>query len=166
MARIQSTEPAAEEETAANEAPSESVAPAMADTDPVASEASLEESATSALGDMASGVTGGGESGGGASGGGGAALIALGSTAFNEGFCQKCHNAGGVGGDRAPDLTDTEWVQCDGTVEGIRAVIVSGVPEEKHSKAGYPFGMNGAARMNLSDATVDALAAYVHSLSQ
>ncbi len=97
---------------------------------------------------------------------GGAELIALGDAAFNDGFCQKCHNAGGIGGDRAPNLTDDEWVQCDGTIEGIRSVIISGVPEEKHSKPGYPFGMNGAAMMKLDDATVDALAAYVHSLSQ
>lgn len=95
-------------------------------------------------------------------------LIALGDIAFNTtpGFCAKCHNSGGVGGDRAPNLTDDEWVQCDGTVDGIRAVIISGVPVEKHSKPGYPFGMNNAAKMNLDDATVNALAAYVHSLSQ
>ena len=99
---------------------------------------------------------------------GGSELIALGNTAFNTtpGFCAKCHNAGGVGGERAPDLTDDEWVQCDGTVEGIKSVIISGVPKENHSKTGYQFGMNSAAKMNLDDATVDALAAYIHSLSQ
>ena len=93
-------------------------------------------------------------------------LIALGNTTFNTGFCHKCHQQGGVGGERAPNLTDDEWVQCDGTVEGIKSVIISGVPVEKHSKPGYPFGMNSAAKMNLDDATVDALAAYIHSLSQ
>ncbi len=95
-------------------------------------------------------------------------LIALGDIAFNTtpGFCAKCHNAGGVGGEKAPDLTDEEWVQCDGTVEGIRTVIISGVPKDKHSKPGYKFGMNSATKMNLDDTTIDALAAYIHSLSQ
>ena len=95
-------------------------------------------------------------------------LIALGDIAFNTtpGFCAKCHNAGGVGGERAPDLTDAEWTQCDGTVDGIRTVIISGVPKDKHSKPGYQFGMNSAAKMNLDDTTIDALATYIHSLSQ
>lgn len=97
---------------------------------------------------------------------GGSALIALGNTAFNDGFCQKCHQQGGVGGERAPDLTDDEWVQCDGTIEGIKSVIISGVPKEKHSQPIYKFGMNNAAKMNLDDDTIDALAAYIHSLSQ
>ena len=95
-------------------------------------------------------------------------LIALGDIAFNTtpGFCAKCHNSGGGGGERAPNLTDAEWTQCDGTVDGIRAVIISGVPKDKHSKPDYQFGMNSAAKMNLDDTTIDALATYIHSLSQ
>ena len=53
-----------------------------------------------------------------------------------------------------------------GSDEGIRTVIISGVPKENHSKTGYQFGMNSATKMNLDDTTIDALAAYIHSLSQ
>jgi len=95
-----------------------------------------------------------------------AELIARGSTAFNTGFCAKCHLEGAVGSDRAPNLGDSEWVHCDGTVEGIMAVIRSGVPKDKLSRPEYPFAMNSAAKMNLDDQTVEALAAYVWSLSR
>jgi hypothetical protein len=43
---------------------------------------------------------------------------------------------------------------------------MSGVPKDKLSSPDYEFNMNGAAKMNLSDDIVEALAAYVHSLSQ
>jgi mono/diheme cytochrome c family protein len=95
-----------------------------------------------------------------------AALIAKGDTTFNTGFCQKCHQTGGVGGERAPDLTDSEWVHCDGTVEGIAKVINSGVPKDKLVNKSYPFNMRAASGMQLSEADVQALAAYVHSLGQ
>ena len=95
-----------------------------------------------------------------------AELIARGDAAFNAGFCVKCHQTGGIGGVRAPNLTDDQWVHCDGTVQGIAALIRSGVPKAKLSRPDYPFAMNSAEKMNLDDATVEALAAYVWNLSQ
>ncbi len=43
---------------------------------------------------------------------------------------------------------------------------MSGVPKSKLSKPDYPFAMNSATMMNMDEETVQALAAYVWSLSQ
>lgn len=95
-----------------------------------------------------------------------AELIAKGETAFKSGSCIRCHGDTGAGGQRGPDLTDEIWAQCDGSLAGIQGIIHSGVPKENISDAEkYKLGMNSAEMMKLAPETVEALAAYVWSLS-
>lgn len=96
-----------------------------------------------------------------------AANVALGDSLFNNGGCMRCHGAKGVGGNNGPALNDQQWVQfAEGTYENIRALIVSGVPAAKITDPARknPMGARGG-RMNLSDAQIDAVAAYVWTLS-
>jgi mono/diheme cytochrome c family protein len=59
-----------------------------------------------------------------------------------------------------PNLTDSEWLNTDGTLEGITKTIQSGVPTPKKAPAPMP-PMGGAS---LTPDQVRAAATYVHSL--
>ncbi len=94
------------------------------------------------------------------------AAIARGKSAYATGSCGKCHLSSGRGGVRGPDLTDGDWIHCDGGIEGIRKVLISGVPRNKLVDSGRPFAMNSATNLIKDDQQISDLAIYVHSLSQ
>jgi len=92
-----------------------------------------------------------------------AEMVTAGEAIFTgAGICFTCHMPGGVGGPLAPNLTDHEWINNDGTFEAIVQTVITGVPEpEQHSGIMLPKG--GTA---ITDEDVRAVAAYVWSLSQ
>ena len=79
--------------------------------------------------------------------------------------CVNCHQSGGRGGPRGPSLADDKWLHCDGSIEGIKKVILAGVSNNKLKNKSHPFPMRPnrvlAGTQELTD-----LATYVHSLSQ
>ena len=122
-----------------------------------------------AAGDTAPAGGAGGDAGTGAAAGGGAGgapaqLIALGDSVFHGqaggGTCYVCHGQDAKGSGVGPNLTDQEWLNTDGTLEGITKTIQNGVPTPKQAPAPMP-PMGGAS---LSPDQVRAAAAYVHSL--
>ena len=143
--------------------------PPAIDTQPAADTQSA--SGTQAPGDTqapagAAGATGTGS--GAAGGGGGEAspkLLALGDSIFHGqaggGTCYACHGQDGKGSGVGPNLTDGEWLNTDGSLEGIAKTIKSGVPSPKKAPAPMP-PMGGAA---LTDEQVQAVAGYAYSLS-
>lgn len=93
-------------------------------------------------------------------------FIEQGETLFNdEGSCHFCHGQDGVGGEFAPDLTDAEWVQSDGSLEGIREVIFWGVRRRDFADPNRAHQMNPEGGMDLDAEQLDALTAYVWSLN-
>jgi len=92
-------------------------------------------------------------------------MLTKGDSLFNSGTCQRCHGEGGTGSVRAPDLTDTDWVQSDGSLEGIRQTIFWGVRRRDLSDPSLRLEMNPAGGMHLEWEDYEALAAYVWSLS-
>jgi mono/diheme cytochrome c family protein len=95
-----------------------------------------------------------------------AAQIAEGDSLFNThrvGACWACHGHGGKGTDVAPKLADNpKWLNIDGSLDAIKGIVTNGVPHpKKHSGAMPPMG--GA---QLTPEQIDALAAYVYSLSK
>jgi len=92
-------------------------------------------------------------------------MIRTGRELYTEGSCSRCHAEDATGGERAPDLTDDEWVQSDGSLEGIRETIFWGVRRRDFADPERPFEMNPAGGMQLEWEEVRALAAYVWSLS-
>ena len=46
-----------------------------------------------------------------------AVMIQTGDSIFNNESCVRCHGENGTAGRFAPDLTDDEWVQSDGSLE-------------------------------------------------
>lgn len=78
-----------------------------------------------------------------------------------KGLCYACHGKDARGTALAPNLTDGEWLNIDGSLPAIVALIKSGVPKPvKHSAPMPPMG--GA---KLSKEEIDAVAAYVKGLS-
>jgi mono/diheme cytochrome c family protein len=95
------------------------------------------------------------------------ANIALGDSLFNTGGCMRCHGRAGIGAANAPALNDAQWLQLKtGSYEEIVGIITTGVPAAQIKDATHknPMGPRGG-RMNLTDAQIKAVAAYVYSLS-
>jgi mono/diheme cytochrome c family protein len=93
--------------------------------------------------------------------------IAMGDSIFNNGSCQNCHGKGGVGGANAPALDGKAWVQLKtGSFDEIVALIVSGVPADKIKDKSRTRAMGArGGRMALTDPQIQAVAAYVYTIS-
>lgn len=104
-------------------------------------------------------------SAGGATGPTSPKLVALGDSIFHGqvagGTCTACHGQDAKGTAVAPDLTDSQWINGDGSYDFIVHTVHTGVPQPKQHPAPMP-PMGGAT---LTDAQVNAVAAYVYSLS-
>ena len=91
--------------------------------------------------------------------------IALGDSVFKGqaggGTCYVCHGMEAKGGPVGPDLTDGQWLNGDGSLGFIASTVRQGVPQPKQFPAPMP-PMGGAS---LSEEHVNAVAAYVYSLS-
>lgn len=87
-------------------------------------------------------------------------MVAAGKQAFETTICYTCHGMDGSGTALAPNLRDGEWLNTDGTIEGIEQVIRTGVPTPKVSPAPMP-PMGGA---QLSEEQIKNLAAYVYAI--
>lgn len=92
--------------------------------------------------------------------------LALGESMWKQGMCYKCHRDDGTGGERAPDLTDSDWLHCDGSVEGILEVIIAGVGKDKMIDKSRPFSMNPATNLIKDEKQLEALAAFVWNMSR
>lgn len=88
-------------------------------------------------------------------------MVQAGKTAFETTICYTCHGMDATGTPLAPNLTDSEWINTDGTPEGIENIIRNGVPTPQQAPAPMP-PMGGA---QLSDEQVQNLVAYVYALS-
>ena len=86
--------------------------------------------------------------------------------AYRVGQCATCHLNNGRGSPRGPDLTDGEWLHGDRSLESIRRILVSGVPQDQLADANRPAPMDPATNLIADDAQITDLAAYVLSLSQ
>ena len=95
------------------------------------------------------------------------ANVALGDSLFNNGACQRCHGKGGVGAANAPALDGKKWLQLkSGSYEEIVKIITEGVAQTAIKEPSHRFAMRArGGPMNLTDPQVQALAAYVWTLS-
>lgn len=83
---------------------------------------------------------------------------------LGAGHCYTCHGRDGGGKeDLGADLTDREWAHGDGTYEYLVNRIQRGVSAQDAS-TGVPMPPTGGA--DLSEAQVEAVAAYVWTLSR
>lgn len=100
--------------------------------------------------------------------GGDAQLVSQGQQIYASSVCVSCHGANAAGTPLAPNLTDDEWLWVDtaGDMQAqVAEIIRTGVSQPKdpaHVAPMPPYG-GGAP---LDDSQVQALAAYVVSLSE
>lgn len=77
--------------------------------------------------------------------------------------CQACHGPNGTGSALGPDLTDGQWLHIAGSgLDELAEVIRTGVQQPQEHPGPMP-PMGGAS---LTDEELQALAAYVASISQ
>ncbi len=94
--------------------------------------------------------------------------ITAGDSIFNTGSCMRCHGARGIGGANGPALNDAQWVQLKtGSFDEIVGIVTTGVPaaqikDPSRRNAMQPRG----GRMQLTDAQIKQVAAYVYSISR
>ncbi len=88
-----------------------------------------------------------------------AELVAQGQQTFTM-VCAACHGPDAKGTQLAPNLTDAEWINNDGTYDAIINTVKTGVAQPKIAPAPM-MPMGGAS---LTDDQVRAVAAYVWSL--
>lgn len=87
--------------------------------------------------------------------------VAAGQQIFTStGNCYTCHGPDAKGTQLAPNLTDSEWLNIDGTFATIQQNVKTGVPTPKQFPAPMP-AMGGAT---LSDDQIRQVSAYVWSL--
>lgn len=93
--------------------------------------------------------------------------VALGDSLFNNGNCQRCHGKGGIGAANAPTLDGKKWLQLkSGSYEEIVTIVTEGVPQAAIKDASHRFAMRPrGGNMNLTDPQVQAVAAYVWTLT-
>jgi mono/diheme cytochrome c family protein len=94
------------------------------------------------------------------------ATIALGDSVFHGkaggALCYVCHGPAGKGmAGLGPSLVDKEWLHGDGSAAFIARIVTEGVPKPKKTTGPMPPKGGG----NLSEVQVNAVAAYVHSLT-
>lgn len=91
-------------------------------------------------------------------------MVALGDSIFHgtaaNGICYTCHGANAKGTELAPDLTDAQWLNGDGSLSFIHNTVQNGVPTPKQHSAPMPaFGQA------FTPDQVNAVSAYVYSLT-
>ena len=92
-------------------------------------------------------------------------MVAEGDSLFNNGSCTRCHGDNGTEGRWAPNLTDDEWVQSDGSLGGIFETIMWGVRRRDFHDPERRFQMNPSGGMEMTWDQRRSLAAYVWSLT-
>lgn len=88
-------------------------------------------------------------------------MVAQGDQIFNQQICMSCHGVNGAGSVLGPALNDQEWLNTDGSYEGIMNIVRTGVAEPVEFQAPMP-AMGG---IQLSDEQIQQVAAYVYALS-
>jgi mono/diheme cytochrome c family protein len=93
--------------------------------------------------------------------------IAEGKQLYQTGSCIQCHAQNGDGGTRGPPLSDRQWLHSNGSFASIASIIREGVNLADMMDGSYrqPMPSRGGDRMNLTDAQVLSIAAYVYSLT-
>ena len=88
-----------------------------------------------------------------------AEMVTAGQQTFST-ICAACHGPDAKGTQLAPNLTDAEWINIDGTYAAMQNLVKTGVPTPKQ----FPSPMPPMGGGNLSDDQIKAVAAYVWSL--
>jgi mono/diheme cytochrome c family protein len=88
-------------------------------------------------------------------------MVQQGKSIFESGVCMACHGVDASGTALAPSLRDQDWLNSDGSFEGIVGVIRNGVAEPRQ----YPGVMPPLGGGSFTEEQIQQLAAYVYAIS-
>ena len=87
-------------------------------------------------------------------------MVTAGAALWGTKTCFTCHGTDATGTALAPNLTDSTWLNVDGSFDAIVQLVQTGVPTPKEHPAPMP-AMGGA---QLTEDEIRQLAAYVYAL--
>lgn len=90
--------------------------------------------------------------------------VERGAAIYRGGTCPVCHHWEGQGNRRGPDLTDEEWLHGDGSLAAVRDAIETGFRHGPGRRFRGKYEMWPGGGMELDEAEMEALTAYVWSL--
>jgi mono/diheme cytochrome c family protein len=96
------------------------------------------------------------------------AMVAQGDSLYHARSCVRCHGADAHGATNGPDLTTMQHMHVSGSYADFVHIITVGVPKDSIKVATHPFPMparGGPRPAPLTDPEINAIAAYVYSLS-
>ncbi len=96
-----------------------------------------------------------------------ASMVAQGDSMFHARTCVRCHGADAGGAKNGPSLKGPTFLHTGGQYNQIVRIITEGVPADsiKDKSHAFPMRARGGAAPLLSDPEIQAIAAYVYSLS-
>ncbi|HSJ06593.1 MAG TPA: c-type cytochrome [Longimicrobiales bacterium] len=89
------------------------------------------------------------------------AMVSEGRTVFETTTCFTCHGMDGSGTALAPSLRDQDWLNSDGSYDGIVGVVRNGVAQPRQ----YPAPMPAMGGAQLTEDQIRQVAAYVYAIS-
>jgi cbb3-type cytochrome c oxidase subunit III len=88
-------------------------------------------------------------------------MVQQGKTVFETTTCFTCHGMDASGTVLAPSLRDQEWLNSDGSFEGITNTIRAGVMQPVR----YPSAMPAMGGAQMTDEQIRNVSAYVYAIS-
>lgn len=88
-------------------------------------------------------------------------MVQQGKTIFETSTCWTCHGMDAAGGPLAPSLLDQDWLNSDGSFEGITGTVRTGVPQPRE----YPGLMPPMGGAQLTEEQIQQVSAYVYAIS-
>ena len=94
-------------------------------------------------------------------------MVAQGDSLFHARSCVRCHGADARGAKNGPNLTSKPFLHMTGSYDEIVRIITNGMPADsiKDKAHQFPMRARGGQQPLLTDDQVQAIAAYVYSLS-
>jgi mono/diheme cytochrome c family protein len=88
-------------------------------------------------------------------------MVQSGRTVFQTTVCFTCHGMDGSGTALGPSLRDTDWLNSDGSFEGIMGVVRNGVAQPQQ----YPSAMPPMGGAQLTEDQIRDVSAYVYAIA-
>jgi mono/diheme cytochrome c family protein len=88
-------------------------------------------------------------------------MVQQGKTIFETSTCHTCHAMDGSGTALAPSLRDQDWLNSDGSFDGIMSTVRNGVAQPVR----YPGAMPPMGGANLSEDQIRAVSGYIYAIS-
>jgi mono/diheme cytochrome c family protein len=86
--------------------------------------------------------------------------VQAGEQVFQQQICFTCHGPDGTGTPLGPNLRDSEWLNTDGSFDGIVEVVRNGVAQPVR----YPGTMPPMGGAQLSEEQIRQVSAYVYAI--